>query len=126
MSSSLPLSIGSEVFMRWGENFKRGCEARGEPIPCSTLSIGGSTSLTQTGFALLYPNWTSLLAKTIVSPHRVLRLWVTTTLDFPKIAFPRENNVEWVDERLLERGAASHQDSNAGAQARQQMDGGPS
>ena len=111
------LSIGSEAFMHWKENFDRVhdiCQEAGrEGAPAWMLTIRGSTHLSQTDLAMLYPNWMSLFMKTIVSPRRALSLTVTTTLEFLRIAGPRVSQgyqVHWANERLLEQGGVSSED----------------
>lgn len=68
------LAIDSEAFMHWPENFKRICdigeEARNGGALCWMLTIKGSTHLSQTDFAILYPHWMSFFMKTIVNPKR--------------------------------------------------------
>lgn len=104
------LSVGSEAFMHWKANFDKVeeiCKEAAEGgAPCWMLTIRGSTHLSQTDFAMLYPKWMALLMKTIVSPERALRLTVTTTLEFLRIAIPRDKVVKqlgWNHEGLLER-----------------------
>lgn len=104
------LSVGSEAFMHWQENFDKVqeicSEAASEGAPCWMLTIRGSTHLSQTDFAVLYPRWMALLMKTIVNPERALRLTVTTTLEFLRVSIPRGKVVKqlgWNHEGLLER-----------------------
>jgi platelet-activating factor acetylhydrolase len=84
------LSIGSEAFMHWAENFdcvKQVCDEAqkaGGTLAWMT-TIRGSTHLSQTDFAVLYPNWMSLLMKTIVDPERAIYLTVRTALEFLQI-----------------------------------------
>ncbi|KAK0618059.1 hypothetical protein B0T17DRAFT_591955 [Bombardia bombarda] len=86
------LSIGSEAFMHWKDNFDRVehiCrEARTAGAPCWMTTIRGSTHLSQTDFAVLYPNWMSLFMKTIVNPRRAIHLTVRSALEFSKITLP--------------------------------------
>ncbi|KAK4176118.1 putative acetylhydrolase [Triangularia setosa] len=102
------LSIGSEAFMHWTENFERVeqiChEARDGGVPCWMTTIRGSTHLSQTDFAVLYPNWMSVLMKTIVNPKRAIYLTVHSALEFLKITLPPQQTrfkKSWVDDQLL-------------------------
>ncbi len=104
------LSIGSEAFMHWRENFdivKDICqEAQGEGAPSWMLSIRGSTHLSQTDLAVLYPNAMSLLMKSVINPKRALNLTVTTTLEFLEIVLPQDGpevKHDWMHEGLLEQ-----------------------
>jgi platelet-activating factor acetylhydrolase len=102
------LSIGSEAFMHWTENFDRVeqiCqEARAAGALCWMTTIRGSTHLSQTDLAVLYPNWMSLLMKTIVNPKRAISLTVHSALEFLKVVLPRQQTRftrAWADEQLL-------------------------
>ena len=54
------------------------------------FTIRGSTHLAWTDFAVLYPTAMSLAFKTMVEPERLLRLTLTTTLEFLGRVLPRE------------------------------------
>ncbi|KAK3939698.1 platelet-activating factor acetylhydrolase [Diplogelasinospora grovesii] len=103
------LSLGSEAFMHWKDNFDRVeqiCrEARDGGALSWMTTIRGSTHLSQTDFAVLYPNWMSLFMKTIVNPKRAIHLTICSALEFLKITLPpqrrRYNTSTWVDEQLL-------------------------
>ncbi|KAM7192269.1 platelet-activating factor acetylhydrolase [Rhypophila sp. PSN 637] len=110
------LSIGSEAFMHWAENFDRVRSICREARRASSASSGGgsahvwmttirgSTHLSQTDFAVLYPNWMSLLMKTIVNPQRAIYITVHSALEFLKVTLPDEQtrfNQHWADEQLL-------------------------
>ncbi|KAM0278869.1 hypothetical protein ACHAQH_004947 [Verticillium albo-atrum] len=103
------LSIGSEAFMHWQENFERLVdlchEAREEDPKALTwmLTIRGSTHLSQTDFAVLYSTWMDLLAKTLVNPLRAIYLTVAPSLEFLKMTLPEKQsaNEMWVDEQIL-------------------------
>ncbi|KAK0667611.1 putative acetylhydrolase [Cercophora samala] len=104
------LSIGSEAFMHWTENFERVeqiChEARDEGAPCWMTTIRGSTHLSQTDFAVLYPKWMSVLMKTIVNPKRAIYLTVHSALEFLKITLPPQQSrfqKSWADDQLLSK-----------------------
>ncbi|KAK4192798.1 putative acetylhydrolase [Podospora australis] len=104
------LSIGSEAFMDWTENFERVekiCrEVRDGGSLCWMTTIRGSTHLSQTDFAILYPNWMSVLMKTIVNPKRAIYLTVCSALEFLKITLPPEQtrfSASWTDEQLLKK-----------------------
>lgn len=87
------LSIGSEAFMHWGANHERVREICGEAAaggaPCWMLTVRGSTHLSQTDLAVLYPRWMSLLMKTLVHPLRGIQLTVTPSLEFLRLVLPR-------------------------------------
>ncbi|KAG7106537.1 Platelet-activating factor acetylhydrolase like protein [Verticillium longisporum] len=103
------LSIGSEAFMHWQENFERLvdlCHEAREENPATLtwmLTIRGSTHLSQTDFAVLYSTWMDLLAKTVVNPLRAIYLTVAPSLEFLKMTLPREQSANdmWVDEQIL-------------------------
>ncbi|KAF9875741.1 phospholipase a2 [Colletotrichum karsti] len=101
------LSIGSEAFMHWQENFDRLVdicnEARGEDALTWMMTIRGSTHLSQTDFAILYSTWMDLLMKTLVNPLRAIYLTVSPALEFLKITLPPEQTKYnmWVDEKIL-------------------------
>ncbi|KAK4659052.1 hypothetical protein QC762_106890 [Podospora pseudocomata] len=104
------LSIGSEAFMHWTENFERVeriChEARDGGAPCWMTTIRGSTHLSQTDFAVLYPKWMSVFMKTIVSPKRAIYLTVHSALEFLKITLPPQQTrfkKSWADDQLLSK-----------------------
>jgi platelet-activating factor acetylhydrolase len=102
------LSIGSEAFMHWQENFDRIrgiCEeARKEAAQTWMLTIRGSTHLSPTDLGLLYPHAMSLFMKNIVNPTRSLRLSVATALEFLKLTgIPEPGAEAWVNEGLLAR-----------------------
>jgi platelet-activating factor acetylhydrolase len=102
------LSIGSEAFMHWAENFNCIEQVCNEARAADTLSwmttIRGSTHLSQTDFAVLYPNWMSLLMKTIVDPKRAIYLTVHSALEFLRLTLPATQTrfaEAWADEQLL-------------------------
>lgn len=102
------LSIGSEAFMHWAENFDCIEQVCREAQTSGTLSwmttIRGSTHMSQTDFAILYPHWMSLLIKTIVDPERAIYLTVHSALEFLKMTLPRTQTrlaKAWPDGRLL-------------------------
>lgn len=104
------LSIGSEAFVHWTENFDRVAqicdEARAAGTLCWMTTIRGSTHLSQTDFGVLYPNWMSLLMKTIVNPRRAMYLTVHSALEFLKVTLPPHQTgftAAWADEQLLTR-----------------------
>ncbi|KAK1967983.1 platelet-activating factor acetylhydrolase [Colletotrichum sublineola] len=101
------LSIGSEAFMHWQENFDRLVEicdeARAEGALTWMMTIRGSTHLSQTDFAILYATWMDLLMKTLVNPLRAIYLTISPSLEFLKITLPPEHTKYsmWVDEKIL-------------------------
>ncbi|KAI1103424.1 platelet-activating factor acetylhydrolase, isoform II-domain-containing protein [Jackrogersella minutella] len=102
------LVINSEAFMHWPENFKRlsdiANEAKDGGTLCWMMTIKGSTHLSQSDFAILYPNWLSLLTKTMVNPRRVIYLTVNSSLEFLNRVLPPEFTTRnaWVDEGILQ------------------------
>ncbi|KAJ6442605.1 phospholipase A2, group VII [Purpureocillium lavendulum] len=101
------ISISSEAFMHWKENFESIVgicdEARDAGALCWMLTIAGSTHLVMTDFAVLYPRWMSLLTKSMVHPLRAFYLTVAASLEFLNLTLPTEQtkyNV-WADEGLL-------------------------
>lgn len=104
------LSIGSEAFMHWRENYDKvteiGNEAKQGGALCWMLTVRGSTHLSQTDFAVLYPRWMSLLMKTLINPLRGIYLTIAPSLEFLKIVLPPAQTTcydtsGWVDEGLL-------------------------
>ncbi|KAK6849504.1 hypothetical protein PG995_013337 [Apiospora arundinis] len=102
------LAIGSEAFMHWQDNFERmvgiGEETRGSGSPCWMMTIKGSTHLSQTDFAVLYPTWMSWLGKTLVNPRRAIYLTVNSSLEFLKRTLPESQKTGnlWPDEGILD------------------------
>ncbi len=113
------LSVGSEAFMHWRANQGRVEEICREARTAGTLAwmttIRGSTHLSQTDFAVLYPNWVSLLMKTIVNPQRAVYLTVHSALEFLKIVLPEQQtrcnsgSKAWDADQLLSRADAESQ-----------------
>ena len=104
------LSIGSEAFMHWQQNFDRVeeiCrEGHSQGALCWQMTIRGSTHLSQTDFAVLYPNWMALLVKTLVNPRRALFLTVESILEFLRFTLPARQRsrfeTAWPNDHLLE------------------------
>jgi platelet-activating factor acetylhydrolase len=104
------LSIGSEAFMHWQENFDRVEDICREGLDqgtlCWQMTIRGSTHLSQTDFAVLYPNWMALLLKTLVNPRRALFLTITSIFEFLRYTLPARQRsrfeTAWPNEHLLE------------------------
>ncbi|KAI4864882.1 platelet-activating factor acetylhydrolase, isoform II-domain-containing protein [Hypoxylon rubiginosum] len=101
------LAITSEAFMHWTDNFNRMSdivsETRDSGAPCWMMTIKGSTHLSQTDFAILYPRWMSMFIKTVVNPRRAVYLTVNSSLEFLSRVLPPEctsGNV-WMDEGIL-------------------------
>ncbi|KAL7808012.1 phospholipase A2, group VII [Trichoderma gracile] len=101
------ISISSEAFMHWKENFDKvvefSNEARESGALCWMLTIVGSTHLAMTDLAILYPQWMSIFMKSMVNPTRAISLTVTASLEFLKIILPPEQTKYnmWADEQLL-------------------------
>ncbi|OTA68552.1 platelet-activating factor acetylhydrolase [Hypoxylon sp. EC38] len=102
------LAINSEAFMHWPENFKRlsdiAKEARDGGACCWMMTIKGSTHLSQTDFAILYPHWMSLFMKTMVNPRRAVYLTVNSSLEFLSRVLPPEITARygWINEGILQ------------------------
>ena len=78
-----------------------------EGSPAWLFTIRGSTHLAWTDFAVLYSNAMSLAFKAMVDPERVLRLTLTTTLEFLGRVLPRERQgFAQLDDGILERAAS--------------------
>ncbi|PNY29047.1 Platelet-activating factor acetylhydrolase [Tolypocladium capitatum] len=101
------ISISTEAFMHWKENFERVVgfceEARESGELCWMLTMVGSTHLAMTDFAVLYPLWMSMLTKSMVNPLRALYLTVVASLEFLQMTLPPEQvkHNTWPDEQLL-------------------------
>ncbi|KAI0391492.1 hypothetical protein F5Y17DRAFT_468210 [Xylariaceae sp. FL0594] len=101
------LVINSEAFTHWSDNFQRlvaMCEeAERNNSPCWMLTIKGSTHLSMSDFAVLYPRWMSIFMKTMVHPRRAIHLTVNTSLEFLKKVLPPEetSRSEWPNEGIL-------------------------
>lgn len=111
------LSIGSEAFMHWNDNYDKIdgiCqEAKDSGALCWMLTVRGSTHLSQTDFAVLYPKWMSNFIKTLIHPLRGFYLTIAPSLEFLKLVLPLQQTTTydtsgWVDEGLLR---TSHPDS---------------
>lgn len=109
-SMSKPLiCISSEAFMHWKENFDSIVDICHEPrrsgALCWMITIVGSTHLSMSDFAVLYPHWMSYLTKTMVNPIRAFYLTVTASLEFLSITLPPEQtkyNKSWLNDNLLQ------------------------
>ncbi|KAK5992445.1 Platelet-activating factor acetylhydrolase-like protein [Cladobotryum mycophilum] len=101
------ISISSEVFMHWKDNFDKVVEfceeARESGALCWMTTIVGSTHLAMTDLAVLYPRWMSFFMKSMVDPLRAVYLTVAASLEFLKITLPPEQTKYslWADEMLL-------------------------
>lgn len=102
------IAISSEAFMHWRDNFDRVvgfCEEAQEAQKlCWMLTIVGSTHLSMSDFAVLYPTWLSLLMKTMVNPVRAFYLTVAASLEFLSITLPADHTKYnmWLNEHLLQ------------------------
>lgn len=106
------LSIGSEAFMHWSENYEKVesiCEEANQNCALSwMITVRGSTHMSQTDFAVLFPKWMDLFIKTLIHPQRGIHLTVAPTLEFLKIVLPQRetssyDTSNWVDEGLLRK-----------------------
>ena len=104
------LSIGSEAFMHWQDNFEKVTAVCTEASQCNNLcwmlTVRGTTHLSQADFAVLYPKVMSLFLKTLVNPSRGIYLTIALTLEFLKIVLPPAQTTSydtsgWVDDGLL-------------------------
>lgn len=106
------LSIGSEAFMHWRENYSKVediCrEAKQNSALSWMLTVRGSTHMSQTDFAVLFPRWMDLFIKTLIHPQRGIYLTVEPSLEFLKIVLPQAqtlsyNTSNWVDDGFLKK-----------------------
>ncbi|KAH8682269.1 phospholipase A2 [Xylariales sp. PMI_506] len=111
------LAIGSEAFMHWPENFEAVVDVcrdtRDNGAPCWMMTIKGSTHLSQTDFAVLYPRWMSWFAKNMVNPRRAVLLTTNASFEFLKKVLPvghTQGNI-WMDEGILGTETLSLEDS---------------
>ncbi|KAK2596946.1 hypothetical protein N8I77_012826 [Diaporthe amygdali] len=118
------LSIGSEAFMHWRENYNKIediCkEAAQNDALCWMTTVRGSTHMSQTDFAVLFPKWMDLFIKTLIHPLRGIYLTIAPTLEFLKIVLPPTqtssyDTSNWVDDGLLLK---SHPDSQISVEHR--------
>ncbi|KAA8632438.1 hypothetical protein SMACR_05168 [Sordaria macrospora] len=93
------LALGSEAFMHWKDNFKRVeklcLEAREAGVPAWMTTIRGSVHLAAADFAVLYPNWMSLLMKSLVNPKRAIQLHVESALEFFRMTLPEQQHARF-------------------------------
>ncbi|KAK1783687.1 platelet-activating factor acetylhydrolase, isoform II-domain-containing protein [Copromyces sp. CBS 386.78] len=93
------LALGSEAFMHWKDNFKRVenlcLEAREAGVPSWMTTIRGSVHLAAADFAVLYPNWMSLLLKSLVNPERAIQLHVESALEFCRMTLPEQQHARF-------------------------------
>lgn len=93
------LSIGSEAFMHWSENYDKIESICNEAKQNSALSwmmtVRGSTHMSQTDFAVLFPKWMDLFIKTLVHPQRGIYLTVAPTLEFLKIVLHQAQTLSY-------------------------------
>ncbi|KAK3334967.1 platelet-activating factor acetylhydrolase, isoform II-domain-containing protein [Neurospora tetraspora] len=89
------LALGSEAFMHWKDNFERVeklcLEAREAGVPSWMTTIRGSVHLAAADFAVLYPNWMSLLMKSL----RAIQLHVESALEFFRITLPEQHHARF-------------------------------
>jgi platelet-activating factor acetylhydrolase len=111
------LAVGSEAFMHWPENFDavlNVCKDTQESgVPCWMTTVKGSTHLSQTDFAVLYPRWMSWFAKNVINPRRAILLTVNSSLEFLRHVLPEKHTfgTSWADEGILETKSLSPTDS---------------
>lgn len=88
------ISIASEAFIHWKGNFDRMIEicneAQESGALCWMLTVVGSTHLSMSDFAVLYPHLVSLMTKSMVNPSRAFYLTVAASLEFLNITLPPE------------------------------------
>lgn len=93
------LAVGSEAFMHWKDNFKRVeklcIEAREMGVPSWMTTIRGTVHLATADFAVLYPNWMSLLMKSLVDPKRAIQLHVESALEFLSLTLPEQQHARF-------------------------------
>lgn len=93
------LSVGSEAFMHWPENYDKVegiCdEAKQNGALSWMMTVRGSTHMSQTDFAVLFPKWMDLFIKTLIHPQRGIHLTVRPSLEFLKIVLPRAQTLSY-------------------------------
>ncbi|KAH7027584.1 platelet-activating factor acetylhydrolase [Microdochium trichocladiopsis] len=103
------ICINSETFMHWPDNFERIDDICREAVQGGAkvwnLTMRGSTHLSQTDFAVLYPNWMSWFIKTLINPRRAIYLTTNSSLEYLRQVLPREQIADkahlWQDEGIL-------------------------
>ncbi|KAG5917446.1 hypothetical protein E4U53_004199 [Claviceps sorghi] len=101
------MAVSSEAFMHWRDNFERVVgfchEARESGAVCWMLTIAGSTHLAMTDFAVLYPQWMSLLMKSMVDARRAVGLTTMASLEFLSLTLPRAHlrHRTWAEQHVL-------------------------
>jgi platelet-activating factor acetylhydrolase len=83
------LSINSEAFMYWQENFDTvnslTNEAKENGCPSWFLTVRGTVHISQSDFSILYPHLCRIFLKQTANPKRALDLNISATLEFLKI-----------------------------------------
>jgi len=103
------ICINSETFMHWPDNFDRIDGICQEAIQGGAkvwnLTLRGSTHLSQTDFAVLYPNWMSWFIKTLINPRRAIYLTANSSLEYLRQVLPPSQIADkqhlWQDEGIL-------------------------
>ncbi|KXJ91366.1 platelet-activating factor acetylhydrolase-like protein [Microdochium bolleyi] len=103
------ICINSETFMHWPDNFDRIDGICQEAIQGGAkvwnLTMRGSTHLSQTDFAVLYPNMMSWFIKTLINPRRAIYLTTNSSLEYLKQVLPKEQIADtaglWQNEGIL-------------------------
>lgn len=92
---SLPLlAINSEAFAYWSSNFSLVqslvTEAASNNQPAWMLTVRGTVHVSQSDFALLYPQLCTLFLKMTADARRALDINVDSTLEFLRLVAPHE------------------------------------
>ena len=86
------LGINSEAFMYWSDNFDaatRICdEARNHGSLAWLLTVRGTVHISQSDFAVLYPNIVSMALKQTINPRRAIDININASLEFLKYVMP--------------------------------------
>ena len=104
------IAISSEAFTHWKSNFDRImgiCKEAGESGALSwMMTLVGSTHQSMSDLAVLHPNWTSVLTKSMANPIRTFYLIIAVSLEFLYLTLPPEQTKykTWLNEQLLESG----------------------
>jgi len=106
------LSINSEAFMYWQENFDTVNllmnEVKENGCPSWFLTVRGTVHISQTDFSILYPHLCRIFLKETANPKRALDLNISTTLEFLKIVMKDRTSIikrTMEDEGILRIGA---------------------
>lgn len=86
------LGINSEAFMYWSDNFRIATsvcdEAKMHGSLAWLLIVRGTVHISQTDFAILYPNTASMALKQTIDPRRAIDININASLEFLEKVMP--------------------------------------